>query len=157
MLEENEDYEPDYNCYYKSLRYILPLRAASLILPLFATHVQLDEIENTPDEKRKCELIGSFQEIKPIVQPTGSFVFGASQFGSARLGNGELFSLIESALDNLNKNKKSNNHLDALIAETSILEGMTLITADQDLISVVNSFNGQTANLRDVLNNNECK
>lgn len=48
------------------------------------------------------------------------------------MGEGRIFSRLKSDLDLLNHGK-SNNSEDALIAEVAIVNGHTLITADDDL------------------------
>jgi predicted nucleic acid-binding protein len=51
------------------------------------------------------------------------------------MGEGRIFSRLKSDLDLLNHGK-SNNSEDALIAEVAIVNGHTLITADEDLRTV---------------------
>ena len=51
------------------------------------------------------------------------------------MGDGRIFCRLKSDLDLLNYGK-SNNSEDALIAEVAIVNGHTLITADEDLRTV---------------------
>lgn len=43
-------------------------------LRVFATHVQLDELNNDPNEQRRAQLIASFEKIGPETLPTDGFV-----------------------------------------------------------------------------------
>jgi predicted nucleic acid-binding protein len=135
----------------------------------YVTHIQKDEINNTPEVLRKNLLLDIFQTIIDQDISTSSAVFGVSRYGQAKFGGksipteasvwdtsiwdnskwGDEISLyqpIKEKLDSLNKHKK-NNSKDALIAETSIKNRFTLITHDKDLYSVATFFKGSCANL----------
>jgi len=139
----------------------------------YITHVQMDEINQTKDQKRKVELLKTLTECDTRDISTSSFVLGVSRLGRARLGGdiipkdsdipdtltGEkrqwgsdinLYDPIREKLNRLNKNKK-NNVQDAIIAETAIKNGFTLITHDKDLFSVTTFYSGACANIYQVL------
>jgi predicted nucleic acid-binding protein len=108
----------------------------------FATHVQIDEINNTKDSERRAQLFFMFVELKTERVPTESFVFDISRFDLSKLSDGVLFGKLKHDLDMLNKSK-SNNPQDVLIAEVAIMNGYTLITADRDLADVVEKHGGK--------------
>src|SRR5258706_787597 len=130
----------------------------SLRGPLFATHIQRDEIGNTKDLGRRTALMAVFAEIVEPGVPTASFVldesrldeaclssavvsttsaaWDVSRWNQARWTDGESFcQAMKSELDKLNRSKP-NNIRDALIAETSIRRSHILVTDDSDLASV---------------------
>jgi len=107
-----------------------------------ATHVQIDEINNTKDSERRAVLFLVFAEVRPRIVPTESFVFDVSRWDQGKWSDGVLFEKLKKALDTLNKSK-SNNAKDILIAEVAIVNGYTLLTADRDLAKVVQNHGGQ--------------
>ena len=107
-----------------------------------ATHVQLDEINNTKDSERRARLLLCFATMRPEIVPTESFVWGVARFGHSKLSDGVLYNKMRLELDSLN-GSKSNNVNDALIAEVAIKNNYTLITADSDLAEVVKDNSGQ--------------
>ena len=118
---------------------------------LWATHIQADEIGRTKDSLRREELSRIFKELRPDTKATGSFVLGVSRLGEACLGDGETYHKILMGLRAMQKDpegKNESNIMDALIAETSIQQHMTLITADSHLARVVISLGGTVSRLR---------
>lgn len=91
----------------------------------YITHVQLDEINECNDKEKRAKLFLFMGKIRPIIIPTSSFVWKKSRLGEARLGDGIVF----------NELKKGNikHTKDALIGETAIKEGITLVTNDKTL------------------------
>ncbi len=139
---------------------------------VFATHIQLDEINNTKDDLRRSRLLSVFHSlIEGDSIPTESTVIGVSRLGESKLSgkkiptetmvwdisrwdeakwsSGELYEKIKMELDKKNGGK-INNIQDALIAETSIVNEFTLITRDNDLGAVVKSLGGQHIDLVDL-------
>jgi rRNA-processing protein FCF1 len=97
------------------------------------THIQMDELNKIQDEERRVRLsLLVHATMKCEVIPTQTFVFDVSRWDHACWGDGELFNKIRDELDAANKRRKSNTQ-DALIAETAIQNGYTLITADGGL------------------------
>lgn len=107
-----------------------------------ATHVQIDEINNTGDSERRARLFLMFAEMRPKIVPTESFLFDVSRFDNAKISDGVLFEKLKKELDALNKSK-SNNIQDILIAEVAIANGFTLLTLDQHLAEVVEKQGGK--------------
>ncbi len=136
----------------------------------YATHLQLDEINETPDDERRAALLKVFEEITSSSIPTETFVLDTSRLNEAKLG-GESFVPTESAVygtskygqakysqsDNLYESitlklkRKRSNTEDALIAETAIKNKYTFVTHDSDLFRVVTEFGGACANIHQVL------
>ena len=111
-------------------------------LLIYATHVQRDEINNTPDPDKKSRLLRVFREIPKIV-PTESAVWCRSKWNEAKWTRDDLCKNFEAELDR--RKKKPNNDRDALIADTSIKNGFTLVTADIVLCDVTREFGGNCA------------
>jgi predicted nucleic acid-binding protein len=119
----------------------------------YATHVQIDEIKNTSDIKRRQELLDIFEVIAGNNKiPTESFILGVSRLNEAKLGDKkkDLYSKIKTALDKRNRNKP-NNIQDALIAETSMKNSLVLVTHDSDLFLVATKFNVACANIHKIM------
>jgi hypothetical protein len=100
-----------------------------------ATHIQHDELSKTRDSTRRQKLIDRFNTFVDSTLPTESTIFGISELNSCKMGDQRIFSRLKSDLDFLNHGK-GNNSEDALIAEVAIVNGHTLITADEDLRTV---------------------
>jgi predicted nucleic acid-binding protein len=103
-----------------------------------ATRIQHDELSKTQDSKRRELLLDRFTSLVDSTIPTESAIVGISKLDSCMIGNGILYGQLKSALDSLN-HCKGNNSEDALIAEAAIVNGHTLITADEDLRKVAES------------------
>lgn len=122
-------------------------------LNLFITHIQLDELEKTRDQNRRKMLLTIFKKIDQENIPTESLVLSVSKLGKAKLGdeNG-LYKKIKLDLDE--KEIKQNNKQDALIAKTTIKNGLILVTDDSDLLEVTQKYNGEVITLKDFLSGN---
>lgn len=99
-----------------------------------ATHVQVDELNNTQDKERRAQLFLKFTATVDDVVPTESMVVGISRIGLSKISDGALYYSLKGALDN--KRKRRNNAQDALIAEVAIKNNYVLLTADRDLSEV---------------------
>ena len=110
--------------------------------PFLATHVQIDELNNTKDAERRARLFLMFAEVRPQVVPTESFVWDVSRWDHGKWGDGILYEKLKQDLDALNKSK-ANNARDILIAEVAIVNEYTLLTADRDLATVVKKHGGK--------------
>lgn len=132
----------------------------------YATHIQLDEINETSKPQRRQALLEVFNRITGRKVPTESLVLGVSRLDEARLGGGNivpteslvwgvsawgqakwgdadgLYTAFKTELDTLNKSKP-NNVQDTLIAETAIKNRFDLVTDDVDLCTVTKKFGGQ--------------
>jgi predicted nucleic acid-binding protein len=116
----------------------------------FVTHIQFDELQNTRNDERRNQLIQIFTLIAPTSTPTETFILDVSRLGKAKLGDSQIYTDIKNYLDSRN-NSKENNIQDALIAETAILQNLTLVTNDRHLLSTTIAFKGFAINLRDFL------
>ena len=101
----------------------------------FASHIQIDEINKTPDAERKAQLFLKFAEIRPKIIPAESMVWGFMRWGQMKWSDGELYKQLKQSLDKLSKSKRSNIS-DALIAETAINNRYILLTTDELLSNV---------------------
>lgn len=116
---------------------------------LYTTHVQWDELNNTPDISRRHALLSIFVQLSPSQIPTSGSVWGVSKWGMSKWGGGD--GLIErmrpvlQALDKRSSRKKrlENQTRDILIAASAITNGLTLVTEDANLRTVVLQFGGQ--------------
>lgn len=96
---------------------------------LAITHIQRDELDETPNEARRNALKRKVTEVAATKIPTESAVWGASQWGQAKwTGPSSQYVEIRAELDTI-KNKP-NNVQDALIADTCLQKDYLLITND---------------------------
>ena len=119
---------------------------------VFATHVQRDELGRTRSDEKRAELLATFREINPAMMPTSSAVWGDSNWGESRWSDGELLERLQVRLRELDEQAgkklvELNQSRDARIAETAILQGMTLVTCDKNLSTVTVEFGGRTVDL----------
>ncbi len=118
----------------------------------FITHIQFDELNETKKEERRSKLLKIFKEINKEEILTESATFDISRFDQAKMGDGNLYSILLLKLQKLDKEsgkKKSpkNQARDVLIAETCIKNKFILITNDENLRRVTLEFNGQVLNI----------
>lgn len=101
------------------------------------TTVQVDEINNTSDKdrERRARLNIILIKLKVDIVSTESIVFGVTRFNNMKFGDGVTYKSLLSSLDEKNKRKHSNAR-DAVIAETALKNGHTLLTTDKDLSEV---------------------
>ena len=110
----------------------------------YTTPIQVEELSNCPDADKRTKLSLIKTSIAPILIPTDSFVFGTSRLGHARLGNAGVFNQITETSEN--KEKFTN---DALIGETAIKGGFTLVTNDVKIRNKVNAEGGKAISLEE--------
>jgi len=104
----------------------------------FITHVQFDEINACPKSSDRDPLLELLKQISSKHEATSVFICGTSRCGQAKVGNGENYQKI---LESLNKRKrKKNNFKDAIIGETAMSVGHTLLTGDSDFAEVMKSI-----------------
>jgi len=113
---------------------------------LFATHVQLDELDKTPCEQLRAELRASFQEVAAERLPTESAVFDVSRWDQAKWpANDSVFDKMFASLearDKTSEKRHLNRLCDILIAETAIRNGLILVSGDANLRAVTIEFGG---------------
>ncbi len=112
-----------------------------------ASHIQIDEINKTQDSERRAQLFLKFSEVSPKIIPTESGVWGVSRWGQAKFSDGVKLNELKQYLNSLN-NSKPNNINDALIAETAIVNGYTLLTSDRHLAEVVEMLGGKVVHFK---------
>ena len=119
-------------------------------VPIFSAHLQPDEIQNTTDLDKREKLLSFFKTCDPSETMVMTFVVGDARLEKTQLGEGELHAKI---LNNLNSReiRKSNNK-EAQIAESSYLNGLTLVTDDRDLEAVCYELEIPVISLDQLLN-----
>ncbi len=106
----------------------------------FVTHIQYDELNKTPNIKRRNSLIKVFSVISGTTIPTESVVMDVSRFDLSKLGDANLYEKIKKELDKIKK--KPNNIQDSLIGEASIKNHFILVTDDKNLRKIVKKLGG---------------
>lgn len=106
-----------------------------------STQIQIDEINRTSDEERRARLFLTLASSLSGLLQTETTVTGVSRFNFSKLGNGMIYTSIKNQLDAMNGGNPSNIR-DALIAEVSIVNSHTLLTADRDLAKVAKDHGG---------------
>ncbi|MGE5579250.1 MAG: PIN domain-containing protein [Bacillota bacterium] len=97
---------------------------------LCVTTVQVEELCETPDPKKEKRAVNMLMlaDLRPRLVPLSVCVLGSrARLGYARFGDGEVYEQI--------LNASRSNTDDALIADTAVTEGCTLVTEDRDLYS----------------------
>lgn len=110
---------------------------------IYVTHIQIDEINKCSDVDKRARLNIFMVKIRPILIPTSSCAFDISRFDESKFGDGIIF----------NKIKRGNikNVEDALIGETAIKEGITLVTNDKRLMNIVMELGGNAISLNEFI------
>jgi predicted nucleic acid-binding protein len=111
-----------------------------------ATHVQADELNGAPDDKRSALLAIYCDRVARRV-PTETGVWDVSKFDDAQwTGDGSQYDAI---LETMNARRKHrNNSKDALIADTCAQLGIPLVTNDRNLKAVAESVGVVVFDLR---------
>jgi len=107
------------------------------------THIQRDELNNTPDAVRRADLQIQFDALVDEVAPTESAVLDVWRLNAANLGDGIIYERIRAALDAAEPQRVPANTSDALIGETAIIKGYVLLTTDTTFANVVQSLGGK--------------
>jgi rRNA-processing protein FCF1 len=100
-----------------------------------ATHVQVDELNNTSNNERRARLFLKFAELALQLVPTESAVWDTSRWDHAKWGDGVTYQALKNELDAVNGGKV-NNVSDALIAEVAMVNKFVLLTSDYHLAEV---------------------
>jgi len=122
----------------------------------FTTHIQQDEMDAAPKADRKEKLREIFKEVSsqntdpnsyiPKVGDhnfrTNSCVSDISRVNAAKLGDGITYLKLLSLLDADKPNQHDNNIKDALIGETALKSGLTLVTNDDSLLTRIKELGG---------------
>jgi rRNA-processing protein FCF1 len=113
----------------------------------YITTIQVEELCEIPDEKKEKRVtnILMLADLRAKLVPISVFVLnGRARIGYARLGNGEVYHKI------LKENKSNSD--DAIIADTAVFEGCTLITEDKELYSRMKRNSYSVMYLSDFIN-----
>jgi predicted nucleic acid-binding protein len=109
---------------------------------LYATHVQLNELQATKRPEKLRQLLQVFHTVDQEILPTAAAVFGVSEWGGAEYGDAnDCYAGMLQRLNQINGGKK-NNMQDALIAATAMQRKLILVTDDKDLTTVLKEFGG---------------
>lgn len=100
-----------------------------------ATHVQIDELNQTRNHRRRERLLARFLTLVDVIVPTESTVLDISKWDQSKLSEGTLYNRLKTDLDSLNDGK-DNNRKDALIAEVAIVNQYALLIADYHLAEI---------------------
>ena len=133
-------YVVDTNIFNKLLDGVISIDDLPRDSEFFASHIQIDEINNTTDKERRARLLLSFEGLETKFLQTESMVWDVSRWDQSKW-DGTAYEKLKSDLDALNKSKANNPH-DALIAEVALLNGHTLLTADRHLADVFQRHGG---------------
>jgi predicted nucleic acid-binding protein len=117
---------------------------------IYVTHIQFDELQKTPNTKRRIQLEKVCKRIIEEILPTESTLLDVSRLGFSKLSDGVLYEKLLKRINEINKSKK-NNCKDILIAETAIINGLILVTNDHDLHKVTLEFNGSACMLKEII------
>jgi predicted nucleic acid-binding protein len=121
--------------------------------PIFTTHIQRNELENTPDNDKRERLLETFKAFDPTNVPTSSFVFDVSEWDMACWSDDDgVWEAILARIKELDRaaGKRPlplNQERDATVAETAIKLRLTLLTNDRTLSAVVGEFGGKALGL----------
>jgi len=112
---------------------------------LFATHAQLDELDNTASEQLRAQLRAAFEEIAAENLPTESAVWDVSKSDQAKWpAEDGIFERMLARLQELDRRTRQPNQiLDILLAETAIKNELTLVSGDRNLRCVTKEFGGR--------------
>jgi len=112
----------------------------------YITSIQVEELCEIPDDKqniRKTNIL-MLVELRAKLVPISVFILnGRTRLGYARLGNWEVYRKI--------LNDKKTNIDDAVIADTAVYEGCTLVTQDKDLYKKMKNNNYDVMYLEEFL------
>ena len=129
----------DTNIFNRVLDHEVPLEQLAECVKVYVTHVQEDELDNTKCSERRTALKQVLAGLDPDKRPTESFVWDVSRWDLGKWsGEDNLYDPIKAELDK--RKPKKNNIQDALIAETAIKNGYTLVTEDRNLREVAAGF-----------------
>jgi len=122
----------------------------------FTTHIQQDEINATPNAERKEKLQEIFAGVSSRnTDPnshtpkwgeynfrTNSCVTDISRVNAAKTGDGTRYLQLLSLLNEDKPNRHESNMKDALIGETTLENGFTLVTNDDSLLTGTKELGG---------------
>ena len=135
------DYVLDTNIFNKLLDGLMKWEELPNDGKFFITHIQYDELNATPHEVRRTELLQTMHLAAPRRVPTESMVWGFINLFETDSATAEIYTQLKAELDA--RKKQKSNAGDGLIGELGIVNGYTLITADRNLSLVVQQMGGK--------------
>lgn len=132
-------------------------------MKIYATHVQRDEINNTPGLDLRSKLNEAFVRLGPTIICTNSAAWEVSEWGQGGWGDDDdLYERYYSDLRRCDESKKNRrrraqdkiaNNLarDVLIAETAIKQGLTLVTDDKCLAKITRQYGGDAISFSELM------
>ena len=111
---------------------------------LFATHIQLDELNKTHDDLRRANLVATFKTSTATNVATESFVWDISRWDECKWPSNDLCQQLFADIRKREPASKSDENCwcDALIADTAIKANFILVSEDRNLRDVVDAHNG---------------
>lgn len=137
----------DTNIFDKLGTFIGDIKNTTNNFEYYVTTIQIEESCEIPDSKIETRKINILRlaELRAKMVPISVFVLnGRSRLGYARLGEGVVYKSI------LKEN--GSNADDAIIADTAVFEGCTLITDDKELYTKMKSQQYDVMSLSEFLN-----
>ena len=129
---------------------------------VYVTHVQRDEIGNTPSPEKRKRLKQAFVHLVPEdpqsrgagLISTESAVWGVSKWGKSKWSKED--NLLQSIRGDIKPDEENpkpyvNKTRDALIAETAIMNGLPLVTEDGGLKNKVKRLGGDCISWEELL------
>lgn len=112
-------------------------------LNIYASYVQLKELNATKNQARRKKLVNCFHEAvsqkKPIETQIFPLVFGEQKFGDGTFE--EIRDMLNDSAERLSSKKKrqklANNAFDALIGEVAEKNNYILVTGDNDFSKIM--------------------
>jgi predicted nucleic acid-binding protein len=119
---------------------------------LFATHIQRDELNNTPDQQRRAALAECFERVAAEELSTSGAMLDVSRWDQGEWNDDDLLDKMSPVLTDLDKRagkkrRADNQARDLLIAATAIKKNLTLVTNDANLKDVVERFGGRAVRM----------
>ncbi|MCO8287259.1 hypothetical protein [Tetragenococcus halophilus] len=111
----------------------------------YITYVQKKELDKIPSikQEKKDRLFEVIEELNVKKTLSSSFILNHTPLGEGKLGSGKVYNEL------LNASK--NNKEDAIIGDTSVNEGYTLVTNDDQLYNKMSSHDYKVLKFEDFL------
>lgn len=104
------------------------------------THVQVEELSNTPDPEKRSRLLLNLARWRPVLVPVETMVWDVTRWDHAKWSDGATYTAIRAALDA--EAVRPNNVQDAMTAEVALVNGFTLVTSDGSLAQAFETLGG---------------
>lgn len=123
----------------------IPVEVLTKLKTVYVTHIQRDELIATDDPARRSALLAVFRDLGPEELATESTVWDVSSWDKAKWSaNDGIYESLLARIKALDGRDRGDNQIrDALIAETAIKVGLTLVTDDIKLTQAVREHRGR--------------